>query len=151
MPDMALKYFERVGIHSARRTRMTLGKITLGLTLASCFVIMPAVAFAQNGTTPQQDVDKSADVRTFTGCLQHADKPDQYKLALNDGSTWMLRSDKFKLSSHVGHTITVTGNVWHPELHSAKERAKEGVNPNAPEKGTLTLTDLSTVSRTCQK
>jgi hypothetical protein len=130
---------------------MKIRKFVSGLALVSGFAIMPIATHAQNGTTPQQDVDKSADVRTLTGCLVHGEKTSEYELKLDDGSMWDIKSDKFKLSSHLGHTITVTGNVSHPQLHGAKERTKEAIDPNSTEHGTLTLTDLSTVSRNCKK
>jgi hypothetical protein len=126
-------------------------KLAFDFVILLCFILLPIAARAQDASTRDQDVDKSADVRTATGCLERGDKAGQYKLMQEDGSSWLIRSDKFKLSSHVGNTVTVTGNVWHPELHGAKEKTKDAVNPNVPEHGTLTLTDLSTVSRSCKK
>jgi len=119
-------------------------KIALGTVAMCALTFLPSAAFA-NGQ------DKSADVRTVTGCLSNGDKAGEYLLTGSDGSTWEIKSKTVKLADHVGHTVKVTGKVWHPDMHGAKEKAKETVDPNAAEHGHLGATDISMVSDSCKK
>jgi hypothetical protein len=120
-------------------------RVTLGLIALCGMSLVPAAGFAQ---TTQ---DKSAETRTLTGCLSNGEKAGEYSLVGADGSTWEIRSKTVKLADHVGHTVTVTGKVWHPDMHGAKEKAKEIVDPNATEHGHLNATDISMVSDSCKK
>lgn len=108
----------------------------------------PAYTLAQDTTASAQD--KSADMRSITGCLSAGDKAGEYNLLANDGATWEIHSKTVKLAPHTGHTVTVTGKVWHPDMHGAKEKAKDAVNPNANEHGHLNATDVSMVSDSCK-
>ena len=94
--------------------------------------------------------DKSASVRTITGCLSGGEKEGEFKLLAADGSTWEVRSKTAKLADHVGHTVKVTGKVWHPDMHGAKEKTKDAVDPNATEHGHLNVTDVEMVSDSCK-
>ena len=94
--------------------------------------------------------DKSADMRSVTGCLSKGDSAGEYAITGEDGSTWELKSNTVKLASHVGHTVTVTGKVWHPDMHGAKEKTKDAVNDNAKEHGHLNVTKMSMVSDSCK-
>ena|ERR1700730_6496167 len=94
-------------------------------------------------------------VRTVTGCLQKTDDANEYKLTTAGGATWEVKSDSVKLADHVGHTVTLTGAVSHPDMHGAKEdvkaEAKEhGVATNSTEKGSLTATSMKMVSDSCK-
>ena len=87
-------------------------------------------ATTSDNATAMQDssgtqTDKSADVRTVTGCLQKGDSANEYELAGRDGSTWELRSDSVDLASHVGHTVTITGAVRNAAAHGMKEDTKK--------------------------
>jgi hypothetical protein len=131
--------------------RNRLAVVFLGLgTLA----ILPAASFARSAAPSRQD--KSAEVRTLTGCLSKGDGAHEYKLTADNGSTWEIRSKTVKLSPHVGHTVTLTGKVRNAELHGAKEKVKEeakehGVDKDATEHGHLNVTSLSMVSESCKK
>jgi hypothetical protein len=137
---------------------MMKSKFSLLLLFASC-AAMPVVAgnsYAQvpdSTTQSTQDTsqDKSADSRTLTGCLSQGGDAKSFNLLADDGSTWVLRSKTATLSNHVGHTVTVTGKVWHGTIHGAKEKTKDAVDPGAEEHGHLNVTTLSMVSDTCKK
>jgi hypothetical protein len=120
-------------------------KLALNFLALSCFAVAPIVA----QDPPKQD--KSADVRSITGCLTKGDSANEFTVTGDDGSTWELKSKTVKLTPHVGHTVTVTGEVWHPDMHGAKEKAKETMDANAKEHGHLNVTKLSMVSETCKK
>jgi len=113
----------------------------------STALLVPAIGFAQ---------DKSADVRTLTGCLSRGDGAHEYKLTTENGATWELRSEKVRLSRHTGHTVTVTGRVRTADLHGAKEKVKDemkehGVDKDSTEHGHLKVTKVSMVSDSCKK
>lgn len=120
---------------------------TLGLAAIAGLAIGPALALA--GNSPAQD--KSAEVRTVSGCLSQGDSADEFKLTGADGSTWEIRSKTVKLAAHVGHTVKVTGNVRTPDAHAAKEKVKDAVDSDAKEHGHLNATGVDMVSDSCKK
>jgi hypothetical protein len=122
-------------------------KLLLSMAALSSLLMIPAVGLAQ---------DKSADVRTLTGCLTKAEGNHEYKLTTGNGSTWELHSTTVKLSSHSGHTVTVTGKVRNADMHGAKEDVKDemkehGVDKDATEHGHLDVTRVNMVSNSCKK
>ncbi len=133
-------------------------KFSLLLLFASC-AAMPVVAgnrYAQvpdstTQSTQDSSQDKGADSRKLTGCLSQGGDAKSFNLLADDGSTWVLRSKTATLSDHVGHTVTVTGKVWHGTMHGAKEKTKDAVDPGAEEHGHLNVTTLSMVSDSCKK
>jgi Protein of unknown function (DUF5818) len=112
-----------------------------GLALAPTFV---TVTFAQEG-------DKDAKIRTLTGCITKPESGKEFQLTTADGSTWELHSKTVKLRPHLGHTVTVSGRVWQADMHGAKEKTKEAVDPDAKEHGHLSVTDVVMVSDSCKK
>jgi hypothetical protein len=122
-------------------------KLLLSMVTVSTLLMVPAIASTQ---------DKSADVRTMTGCLSKAEGAHEYLLKAKDGGTWELHSKTVKLSPHAGHTVTVTGEVRNADMHGAKEEVKaemkeHGVDKHSTEHGHLNVTNLSMVSESCQK
>lgn len=97
-----------------------------------------------------------AKTRTITGCLSKGDSADEFKLNAKDGSTWELRNSgsQVSLTDHVGHTVTVTGQVQHQKMHNLKEDAKEtakdtGVKKDDTEHGHLKVMTIKHVSGSC--
>ena len=122
-------------------------KLVLSFLALSSLAILPSMSLAaQEGSGKKSD-----SVRTLTGCLSSGDKSGAYDLVAEDGSTWELHSKTAKLADHVGHTVTVSGRVWHAGMHGAKEKAKEESNPNANEHGHLNMTNVSMVSESCKR
>src|SRR6267378_8460061 len=122
-------------------------KLLLSMVAASTLLMVPAIASSG---------DKSAEVRTLTGCLTKAEGVHKYKLTTENGATWELHSKTVRLSPHRGHTVTVTGKVRTADLHGAKEKVKDemkehGMNKDATEHGHLNVTNLSMVSDSCKK
>jgi hypothetical protein len=122
-------------------------KLTFSLLAVSFLAIAPALAQSSNA----QEEDKSAKTRSVTGCLSPGDSANEFKLTQDDGSTWEIQSKAVKLSPHVGHTVTITGKVWHPDMHGAKEKAKDTVDSSAKEHGHLNATNVTMVSESCKK
>jgi len=122
-------------------------KLLLSMVAVSTLLVVPAIGIAQ---------DKSAEVRTLTGCLSKGDSAHEYKLTTEDGATWELHSKTLKLSSHAGHTVTVTGKVRNAGMHGAKEKTKDemkehDMNKDAKEHGHLKVTNISMVSDSCKR
>jgi hypothetical protein len=122
-------------------------KLLLSMIALSALLLISAGGLAQ---------DKSADVRTLTGCLSRAEGAHEYKLTTGNGSTWELHSNTVKLSPHVGHSVTVTGKVRNADLHGAKEDVKDemkehGIDKDATEHGHLNVTKVSMISDSCKK
>jgi hypothetical protein len=122
-------------------------KLLLSMVAVSTLLMVPAIGIAQ---------DKSAEVRTLTGCLSKGDSAHEYKLTTEDGATWELHSKTLKLSSHAGHTVTVTGKVRNAGMHGAKEKTKDemkehDMNKDAKEHGHLKVTNISMVSDSCKR
>jgi hypothetical protein len=122
-------------------------KLLLSMVAASALLMVPAIGSSG---------DKSAEVRTLTGCLSKAEGTHEYKLTTANGSTWELRSKTVRLSPHTGHTVTVTGKVRTADLHGAKEKVKDemkehGMDKDSTEHGHLKVTNISMVSDSCNK
>lgn len=124
-------------------------KLTLSLLALSAMTLLPFVGVA---AAPQDNPNgKTANVRTLSGCLSAGDKSGEYTLTTESGNTWELNSKTVKLHDHVGHTVKVTGDVWHSNMHGAKEETKEAVDPNAKEHGHLRVTELDMISESCKR
>jgi hypothetical protein len=122
-------------------------KLKLSIIAFSGLLLISTAGFAK---------DKSAEVRTLTGCLSRGDSAHEYKLTTEKGATWELRSETVKLSPHTGHTVTVTGKVRTADLHGAKEKVKDemkehGMDKDSTEHGHLRVTRVSMVSDSCRK
>ena len=132
---------KRHTLEGIMKVRLTLGLITLcGLSS------LPAIGTPQNETK-----DKDASLRTLAGCLSKGENAGEYKLVTPEGNTWEIKSKTVKLAGHVGHTVTISGKVRQPDLHGAKEKAKEAVDSDAKEHGHLDATDIAMVSDSCKK
>jgi hypothetical protein len=103
------------------------------------------------------DAKSKSDVRTMTGCLSQGDSPTEFRLTASDGSTWEMHANSsVDLASQVGHTVEVKGAVSNAKMHNLKEDAKDtakdaGVKKSNNEHGHLEVTDVRSVSASCQK
>jgi len=104
-----------------------------------------------------QDSDAKGDVRSVTGCLTKNGGGDEYLLTANDGSTWEIHENSaVNLASHVNKTVEAKGVVSHEKMHNMKEDAKDmahdtGATKAHAEHGHLKVTDVRTVSESCQQ
>ena len=122
-------------------------------------LILAGVAVSWAAAQDRDSDSKSkSEVRTLTGCLSKGEGADEFVLNANDGSTWEIRGSKsgVNLASHVGQTVTATGVVAHAKMHNMKEDAKDaakdtGMKKDNTEHGHLKVTDVQTVSESCQK
>ena len=128
-------------------SRLLLSVVFAGLTTAW--------AMAQDSDTAAKSKDAA---RTITGCLTKTGGGNEYLLTATDGSTWEVHNNtsSVDLASNVNHTVEVKGAVKNSKMHNMKEDTKDmaadtGVKKSNSEHGHLTITDLRSVSDTCQK
>jgi hypothetical protein len=128
------------------------------MKFAKIAAVLSLLVFA--GFSMAQDTTSSgkskSDVRSITGCLSQGSSADKFVLNANDGSTWDIKSDKVALADHLGHTITVKGNVSNATMHNMKEEAKDaaanaGMKKSNDEHGSLEATSVKMVSKSCSK
>lgn len=82
-------------------------KRPLMLTLGAFFVFAACLlAFA----TSAQGGTKTNSV-TVTGCLHKGVVVDRFSLIGQDGKAYALRSSSVKLSDHIGHSVTIKGEL----------------------------------------
>lgn len=92
----------------------------------------------------------AASKTTVTGCLQKGDEAGEYSITGEDGKTYGLRSKTVKLSQHLGHKVTVTGNLKAESSEKEKGEAEEHEKKGMAEAGDIRVTDLQMVSDKCQ-
>jgi hypothetical protein len=128
------------------------------MKFAKIAAVLSLLVFA--GFSMAQDTTSSgkskSDVRSITGCLSQGSSADKFVLNANDGSTWDIKSDKVALADHLGHTITVKGNVANSTMHNMKEEAKDaaantGMKKSNDEHGSLDVISVKMVSKSCSK
>lgn len=104
---------------------------------------------ASAATNPRARAADSA-----TGCLQKGDKPDTYKLVAKDGKTWDVWSKKVSLAGHVGHTVTLTGDVTKGGMKDTS-MSKMGMGDSSKmsaasaSSGSMNVDTMTMVSATC--
>lgn len=131
------------------KLKFALWVVTLGLVAAT----LPSLA--QDKETKETKTTHMK-TRTLTGCLAKGEDADEYKLTTKSGGTWEVRSEGVSLAEHVGHTVTLTGAVSHPDMHGMKEDAKSEMKEHDMKKsdkehGHLTATEVKMVSDSCQQ
>ena len=122
------------------------------LALANLACLAPLGFARTTAGQSEQAQDSGEKVRRITGCLQKGDGDNEYKLLADNGSTWEVKNNSsVDLSQDVGYTVTLTGTVNHAAMHNAKEKAKDKTMDNPNEHGSLTPTNVKTVSKSCSK
>ena len=87
---------------------------------------------------------------TVTGCLQKGDEPDEFSITGEDGKTYGLRSSVVDLSKHLGHKVTITGNLKAESYEKEKGEREEHEKKDAAEAGDIRVTNLKMVSDSCK-
>lgn len=121
------------------------------LTLAAAILLAAAVS----ASAAQRHQVIAAD--SATGCLQKGDKPDSYKLVGKDGKTWDVWSKKVSLAGHVGHTVTLTGDVTKSDAAPMKDTSMSKMSMGDSGKmsgmsmssGVMNVATMTMVSPTC--
>ncbi len=123
----------------------------IAASLAAALLLAGALT-ASAATTPRARAPESA-----TGCLQKGDKPNTFKLVGKDGKSWDVMSEKISLAGHVGHTVTLTGDVMHGDMAGMKDTSMSKMGMKDTTKmsgagmssGAMNVTAMTMVSATC--
>lgn len=87
---------------------------------------------------------------SVTGCLQKGDEAGEFSITGEDGKKYDLRSTSVKLSRHVSHKVTVTGQMKKEENEENEQKEKnEKKEENSKEAGDLNVTALKMISTKC--
>ena len=92
---------------------------------------------------------------TITGCLQAGNTVDRFILRGPDRKAYALRSESVRLSEHVGHKVTVKGELKHDQKRDDYDFEGSEVN-EAYGKGKIIdpldveVSSLKVVSASCQ-
>ena len=123
----------------------------IALSLAVTMLLagaIPASAVTSRGNSPE----------SATGCLQKGDKPDTFKLVGKDGKTWDVWSKKVSLAGHVGHTVTLTGDVKKSDMSGmsgmkdtsmSKMGDSSKMSGMSSSSGNMNVASMTMVSATC--
>ena len=126
------------------RVEIQLVRNILALALA---LSLSSVAWtAQEGQTKT----KGKNSVTVTGCLQKGDEPNEYSITDTSGNIYGLRSSSVKLGDHLGHKVTVTGNMKAESEEKGEKEEHEKKGANTKEVGDIQVTNLTMVSTSCQ-
>ena len=87
---------------------------------------------------------------TVTGCLQKGDEANEFSITGEDGKTYGLRSSSVDLAKHLGHKVTVTGNLKAESYEKEKGEREEHEKKEAAEAGDIRVTNLKMVSDSCK-
>ncbi|MDQ2765555.1 MAG: hypothetical protein M3Y30_00245 [Gemmatimonadota bacterium] len=121
----------------------------IAVSLAATLLLAGAIP-ASAVTTDRANAADSA-----TGCLQKGDKPDTFKLVGKDGKTWDVWSKKVSLAGHVGHTVTLTGDVTKGGMSGMKDTSMSKMGDSSKmsgmsmSSGSMNVSSMAMVSATC--
>ena len=82
------------------QSRIAIGMLLGALTLATCWMALAKT-------------DSKTRAITVTGCLQKGTVADRYHLFARNGKAYSLRSSSVALGDHVGHSVTIKGELKH--------------------------------------
>ncbi len=116
----------------------------LGLATGLGLTVSPGRAQTQSTKMP-------AKVVSATGCLIKGDEAREVWLEQKDGTIYGLESSKIKLNVHLGHEVTVTGNVLPEGKEEAGEEAKEQKKTGKHETADFRVLTLKMISKTCKQ
>src|SRR4051794_37914715 len=91
-----------------------LGSFTISLALAGSLFgsgkspLTAASGWPADPTAAQRLGPKPV---TITGCLEKGDEKGEFHLTTKDGKVYDVKGTAVPLAKHVGHTVTITGNV----------------------------------------
>lgn len=113
------------------------------LAMSSLLVVGAVLPSAQ--AAPQDE--SAGNSMSVTGCLQKGDERGEFSITGEDGKKYGLRSTAVKLSSHVGHKVTVTGQMKKEENEESEKNEKK--EESSKEAGDLNVTALKMISKSC--
>jgi hypothetical protein len=97
------------------------------------------------GSDAAQATKSSVNPKTLTGCIQRGDAETSFKLATEDGGVWNLESKAIKFSSHLDHTVKVSGKV----VEDFSTKKPEKIIGNDNRRGIFSVSKLTMISTKC--
>lgn len=113
--------------------------------MAASALLLAGMVLPSAQAAPQSESTGSS--KSVTGCLQKGDEAGEFSITGEDGKKYGLRSASVKLSSHVGHKVTVTGQMKKEENEENEKNEKK--EENSKEAGDLNVTALKMISKSC--
>lgn len=117
------------------------------LAAAALLAAAPAPAAAHPSRTASPD--------SVTGCLKKGDKPNTFSVTTTDGKTVSVASQSVSLAGHVGHTVTLSGNIMTSSMGAMADTSKmekmEGMSDSSKMgSSVMEVTKLTMISTTCK-
>lgn len=120
-------------------------------------VVAAAALIAASPATSAAHPSHAARADSVTGCLRKGDKPNVFTLKAQDGKTLWVTSETVSLAGHVGHTVTLSGNVQSESTGSIADSSKMAgmsdsmkMDSSKTSGSVMQVTKLSMVSGTCR-
>jgi hypothetical protein len=88
--------------------------------VALLVIVAAATQIRAQQVTATADDKAHADAQTLTGCLQK-DHEGGFYLISDTGGTWIVKSKEANLAPNVGHTVSITGVVAHPNRRHQRQ------------------------------
>ena len=132
-------------------------RIRIAFAVAGTLLVAGALSAsaAVRGTVSSDRLARAA-ADSATGCLQKGDKPNTFKLVSKDGKSWNVTSSKLSLAGHVGHTVTLSGDMMKDQMSQMKDTSMSNMKMGdsstsgmGASSGTLNATSMKMVSATC--
>ena len=132
-------------------------RIRIAFAVAGTLLVASALSAsaAVRGTVSSDRLARAA-ADSATGCLQKGDKPNTFKLVSKDGKSWNVTSTKLSLAGHVGHTVTLSGDMMKDQMSQMKDTSMSNMKMGdsstsgmGASSGTLNATSMKMVSATC--
>jgi hypothetical protein len=118
-----------------------ISKLALSFTALALFLVSPLLLCAQDNGAPS----------SITGCLKQGTEKGGYFVTAQDGNLYELLGDAKELSSHVNHTITVTGHSTKlPESQEARLEPHEKTEASGATYVDFKVSNIKMVSASCQ-
>ena len=112
-------------------------------TLMLLLMLLVSVAWVQAQAYPQSEPTQStaaAGHMTVEGCLSGSD--GNYKLTLDNGTTYQLTGNTAELKDHVGHEVQITGKTASSSM--------AGSSAGASQQAVLEVKGMKHISKTCK-
>ena len=125
---------------------------TRSMKLFAVLVLAPGLTLiVPSGRAQTESSKRPAKVVSVTGCLIKGDEAGEVWLEQKDGTIYGLESSKIKLAPHLGHEVTVTGNVLPEGKEEAGEEAKEQNKTGKHETADFRVRTLKMIATTCHQ
>jgi hypothetical protein len=89
--------------------------------IALLVLVGAATQIRAQQVTATADDKTATNAQTLTGCLQKDNQGGGFYLISDTGGTWVVKSKEANLAPNVGHTVSITGVVAHPNKRHKRQ------------------------------